>query len=122
MEKIKELPEGLPIKVAGTLQEVWEGLTDEQKAHCVLEEAYVIGLERLIIPAKVEGRKDVNPFIAFKHGLEKVCTVLSSGWFQDWAINNYYYVLNMYNSEYVDKVLLSEDFLLLNQKTVEYEF
>jgi hypothetical protein len=61
----------------------------------VYEEACVLALERSIIPF------NTDPTKAFKKALEKVCTSITSGWFREYAWENYYEVLNMFNSEFV---------------------
>lgn len=69
----------------------------------VLEESYVLALERSIIPFNTEfKRKEV-----FDLALMKVCTSITSGWFREWAWENYYTVQKMYNDDYVDKFKLA---------------
>lgn len=62
----------------------------------VLEEAYVLALERAVIP------NGTDPALAFKIALEKVCTSITSGWFREYAWENYDRVKAMYNAKYVD--------------------
>lgn len=73
-------------------------LSKEMKIESVLEESYVIALERFIIP----GFKD-DLFDAFKTSLNKVCTTLCSGWFRDFAIENYDEVIMNYNDDFFMK-------------------
>lgn len=49
----------------------------------VLEECYVLALERAVIPHGVDPEK------AFKMALKKVCTSITSGWFREYAWENY---------------------------------
>lgn len=63
----------------------------------VLEESYVLALERSIIPHKT------NPKGAFDVALSKVCTSITSGWFREFAWENYRDVRRLYNSDFVDK-------------------
>lgn len=63
----------------------------------VLEESYVLALERAVIPHGVDPRR------AFKMALEKVCTSITSGWFREFAWENYGAVRRMYDPTYVDK-------------------
>jgi hypothetical protein len=63
----------------------------------VLEESYVLALERAVIP------HGTNPERAFDIALEKVCTSITSGWFREYAYENYFKVKNMYHASYVDK-------------------
>ena len=63
----------------------------------VLEESYVLALERAIIP------HGTDPLRAFTIALEKVCTSVTSGWFREFAYNNYDAVFAMYHESFVDK-------------------
>lgn len=61
----------------------------------VYEEACVLALERSVIPHNTDPKK------AFELALEKVCTSITSGWFREFAWENYNDVLAMYDSCYV---------------------
>lgn len=68
----------------------------------VVEEALVLALERHQIPNdfKPNSRK------SFLMALEKVCTSITSGWFREYAYNNYHQVVNLFDtvrSDYVEK-------------------
>jgi hypothetical protein len=63
----------------------------------VLEESYVLALERSVIPFRTDPKK------AFDKALEKVCTSITSGWFREYAYLNYYKVQEMYHESYVNK-------------------
>lgn len=63
----------------------------------VLEESYVLALERSVIPHKSDPEK------AFMMALSKVCTSITSGWFREYAWENYEAVRALYNGAYVDK-------------------
>lgn len=63
---------------------LWDNLTYTQKVQCVQEETMVIALERFIIPERTKSSR-----FAYLKALEKVCTTLTSGWFRDFAIDNY---------------------------------
>ncbi|AXF40635.1 hypothetical protein HYP67_gp066 [Acinetobacter phage vB_ApiM_fHyAci03] len=65
----------------------------------VLEETYVLALERSQIPTNFK----VDPKESFLIALEKVCTSITSGWFREFAWENYHIVVRMYDSSYVDK-------------------
>lgn len=65
-------------------QELFEQLSQQEKLECVVEEVMVIALERFLIP----GIEKV-PGVAFQKSLKKVCTTLCSGWFRDFAIDNW---------------------------------
>ena len=70
----------------------WNQLDHDQQVKCVLEECYVISLERFIIPLKmglINSDKSFVPKVYFLMALEKVCTTLCSGYFRDFALNNW---------------------------------
>jgi hypothetical protein len=64
----------------------------------VLEEAYVLAIERSQVPFKGK----VPPRWSFEKALEKVCTSITSGWFRAYAYDNYDKVLNLYNPDYAN--------------------
>jgi hypothetical protein len=65
----------------------------------VLEEAQVLALERSQIPfrGKIDARK------SFDIALQKVCTSITSGWFREFAWENFDVVESMYEPDYVDR-------------------
>ncbi len=81
-------------------KDMWDEFTQTEKLQCVLEECYVIALERHIIPTMKGTRIGLNYHEAFKWALMRVCTTLCSGWFRSYAIDNYFTLLNSYNKEY----------------------
>lgn len=76
-------------------------LPEEIKRYAVLEEAYVLALERSQIPYDLKPNRKKSFLIA----LEKISTVTTSGWFREYCWENYYEVLKMYSDNYVDKYL-----------------
>lgn len=60
----------------------------------VLEEAYVLALERSVIPF------DSDPDQAFKMALMKICTSITSGWFREYAWENYDKVIELYEDDW----------------------
>lgn len=70
-------------------KDLWNQLSHEDKVKCVREECYVIALERYIIPFKEKGERYMPSHIAFNKAQERVCTTLTSGWFRDFAIDNW---------------------------------
>lgn len=68
------------------------------KLNAVLEEAYVLALERSQIPFNFQP----DPKKSFDMALEKVCTSITSGWFREFAWENYHAVRGMYDLRYVD--------------------
>lgn len=99
-EKIKIDPD----KVACS-KEKFFALTDTQRRQCVQEEAYVIALERAMIPMLFEGEKLANPWEAYKWAVMRICTTLCSGWFREWALENYDTLMFWYDKGYVEKFL-----------------
>jgi hypothetical protein len=81
-------------------KDMFEKLPHEYKIKCVQEEAYVIALERYIILKKGNFK---DPFLAYKDALQRICTTLCSGFFRDFAINNYFEILESYSEDYVYK-------------------
>jgi hypothetical protein len=82
-------------------QEKWNQFTQEEKLKCVLEEVYVITLERfLLVPDNKVPQK-----LAFLKSLEKVCTTLCSGWFRDFALDFYPDLCKMYDQEKLTSVI-----------------
>jgi hypothetical protein len=91
------------------------------KDACVMEEAWVIALERGYLPFRVgiknpRYRKDTVGFDQeymqelYRKALQKICTTLTSGWFREYASNNYLR-LSKVNRDYL------EDFLFVENKT-----
>lgn len=68
----------------------------------VLEEAYVIALERILIPMMYSGGPLSTPEKAFKWALMRICTTLTSGWFRDFATENYSMIDEIYDPFYYE--------------------
>lgn len=80
---------------------LWEKFTYDEKCKCVLEEAYVIALERKILPSIFGNKKWFTSDEAIKWSLMRICTTLCSGWFREFATNNYFNILSIVNNNYV---------------------
>jgi len=80
-------------------RDLFEAQPENVKLNAVLEEAYVLALERSQIPFQGE----ITPERSFKVALMKVCTSITSGWFREFAWENYYQVLARYSDDYVDR-------------------
>lgn len=89
-------------------EDLWKSFSQLEKVQCVLEECYVIASERHIIPAAKQNKLPPNAFEVFKHALMRVCTTLCSGWFRQFAIDNYYDILNSYDHNYVKRIKFEE--------------
>ncbi len=86
-------------------QALWDLLGEEDRIQCVLEEAYVIALERLIIPMLYKGGKGVSDEKAFNWALMRICTTLCSGWFRAYAVENHPKIVAAHDLGYVTKFL-----------------
>lgn len=69
------------------------------KLASVMEESYVLALERCLVPFDFK----TPPNVAFKMALQKVCTSITSGWWRAWAWEHYQEALNNYSDDYVVK-------------------
>lgn len=72
-------------------KKLWDVLSHKDKIRAVREECYAIGLERRLIP-RFESDRDVRKVHesqAFHYALQRICTNLTSGWFRNFAIDNY---------------------------------
>lgn len=84
---------------------LWNEFTYEDKCKCVLEEAYVIALERKILPSIFGGHRWTTPKEALEWSLMRICTTLCSGWFREFATDNYDEIIKMSNVNYVEDFL-----------------
>lgn len=84
--------------IAMCYQNKWNEFIYEDKCKCVSEETMVIAIERFLVP------NDWNyPYkLAYLKALEKVCTTLTSGWFRDFAIDNYPLIVNLFDANKFD--------------------
>lgn len=89
-------------EAVGTSKEMFKALPKSIRLLSVLEEAYVLSLERSIIPFNSFGNEALCKR-AFEIALEKVCTSITSGWWRQFAWDNYHTVLGMYDQEYVTR-------------------
>ena len=83
----------------------FEALPLEARIQAVLEEAYVIALERMMIPMLFRGGKFYGADQAFDWALMRICTTLCSGWFREFATMNYGQIMAFKNEKYVEKFL-----------------
>lgn len=77
--------------------ELWDKLSQLDRIRMVLEETYVIAAERFIIPKFVRDEKVDTNLQLILNALKKVCTTLSSGWFREFSIENYFEICNNIN-------------------------
>jgi len=88
-------------------KDMWEEFTFEEKSKCVLEEAYVIALERKILPMLFGGKSYSSSSDALDWSLMRICTTLCSGWFRQFATDNYLRIREFIDNNYVEKFLES---------------
>jgi hypothetical protein len=112
---LKILKEGAEVE---TDPQLWSSLTVQEKIWCVLEEVYVIALERKIVPPMFELKhystiienekltrdyKIMTPKEAFDWALFRVCTTLCDGFFREFAVRAYDEIQKQYDPDYVTK-------------------
>ena len=71
----------------------WDIFTHTERLNCIAEEAFVIATERFMVPNKW----NYDSKRAFLKAVDKICTTLCSGWFRDYAIDNYPEVVSRYD-------------------------
>ena len=81
-------------EVLSSKKRFFEEVTHQVRCRGVYEETCVLALERSQIPNDFK----VDPDWSFKMALMKVCTSITSGWFREFAWENYDYILEMYES------------------------
>lgn len=84
------------------------------QVQAVQEEAYVIALERYIIPQHGDNCNDY--FDCYKRAVKRICTTLCSGWFRDFAIENYDAAILRFNPNFVEKFMDIVDLTNLNTR------
>jgi hypothetical protein len=100
-------------------KDMFFALPKEMQIQCVQEEAYTISLERYIIP-HAEGWQD--PLDCYKRAVKRICTTLCSGWFRDFAIENYPEIIARYDKDFVKKFkqkFENGEIKLVEGKTIE---
>ena len=90
-------PEGEEV---GTSKEAFFAQPLRIQLLAVLEESYVLSLERSIIPFNTFDDEE-KCCRAFDMALMKVCSSITSGWFREFAWENFHLVEEMYDIEYV---------------------
>jgi hypothetical protein len=84
-------------------KDMWDDFIHMDKIKCVQEETYVIAMERFLIRNDFNWR-EMSWVGAYHEALEKVCTELTSGWFRDFAIDNFPEISKNYNPNVFTKV------------------
>lgn len=94
-ERIRKSPDTVDCSKAK-----WDALSVGDRIDCVREEAYVIALERAVIPMMFSGGRRVKPDLALNWAVMRICTTLCSGWFRDFATEYFPAVEAGLNLEY----------------------
>lgn len=68
---------------AAVAKDLWDGLSKVDKDRTVREEAMAIAIERYLLS------NDMDQQEAYDNAVRRICTNLTSGWFRDWAIDNW---------------------------------
>lgn len=82
----------------------WDELTEHQRLCSVVEESYVLAIERSQVPFP-----NTAPERSFRIALMKVCTSITSGWWREYAYTHYDAAVDLYHrtesrrGSYVDK-------------------
>lgn len=78
---------------------MFEGLDHKLQLNSVLEESYVLAIERSQVP--FPGR--LTPRKSFEIALQKVCTSITSGWWREFAWENHANVDARYSDSYMER-------------------
>jgi hypothetical protein len=77
----------------------------QTRLYSVLEEVQVLALERSQVPF----HRTPDPRWSFNKAHEKVCTSITSGWWREFAWENYHAVQKMYEPDYADRFFAQAD-------------
>lgn len=82
-------------------KKLWDRASSLTKTYAGVEEAYVLAIERSLVPHPGV----LSPKQAFDKALEKVCTSITSGWFREFCWENYDRIQQRYNESFYYKFL-----------------
>lgn len=90
-----------------TSKEKFMSVPEQVRLNGVYEESCVLALERSQIPHGLGKEGGPSPRWSFEMALMKVCTSITSGWFREYAYENYSNVLDLYNelgeNDYIER-------------------
>lgn len=90
-----------------TSKEKFFSVGERVRLYGVYEESCVLALERSQIPHGLGKEGGPTPRQSFEMALMKVCTSITSGWFREYAWENYSKVLDLYNelgeNDYIER-------------------
>lgn len=75
----------------------FDALPHRRKMHTVVEESAVLALERSIIPFGTE------PDVAYRTAVERVCTNIASGWWREFAWENFEEAISCYPTDLLER-------------------
>lgn len=88
-------------------RKLFEQQPEQTKLYSVLEETYVLALERSQIPNRY--KPIWSPKKSFEFALFKLCTSISSGWWRDYAYENFFKVKSMFDTKYAENFFKKAD-------------
>lgn len=98
-----------------TSKEKFFSVEERIRLYGVYEESCVLALERSQIPHGLGKEGGPSARWSFEMALMKVCTSITSGWFREYAWENYQKVLDLYNeqgeTDYIERFLLNQHLL-----------
>jgi hypothetical protein len=90
-------------------KKMWDVLYEVEKIEMVLEEAYVIAIERKLVPMLFQEGKHWRTIDAVKWAIMRICTTLASGYFREFAVENYFKIIESIDLKFMEKFLNSVD-------------
>ena len=98
-----------------TSKEKFMSQPEHIRLYGVYEESCVLALERSQIPHGLGKEGGPSPRWSFEMALMKVCTSITSGWFREYAWENYQKVLDLYNelgeNDYIERFTKNQHLL-----------
>ncbi|WVS24569.1 hypothetical protein PSPHG_CDS_0088 [Pseudomonas phage Psxphi15] len=98
-----------------TSKEKFFSVEERIRLYGVYEESCVLALERSQIPHGLGKEGGPSARWSFEMALMKVCTSITSGWFREYAWENYQKVLDLYNelgeNDYIERFNENQDLL-----------
>ena len=79
-------------------KDMFDKLPYDIKHKSVIEESWVLTIERSLVPFDITDEDVIKN--RFRHALQKVCTSITSGWFREFAWEDYDAVVNDYDINY----------------------
>jgi hypothetical protein len=70
-------------------EQLWNALTHQERCFGVQEEAQVIALERILLPALERSEPLMDATQSYRWALMRICTTLTKGWFRTFSVEHY---------------------------------